>query len=128
MCLSGWSACVAPKVARYGQHVNSKLGRNQPCHCGSGKKYKRCCLEKDKMAHVSDLGARDEQGRLLGRPMIDTDGQGNRVRAVGSQIVFRPESETKQEFFVHVLAQTLGNDWKLRQDALDEVEHHPIVA
>ena len=25
-----------------------KLGRNDPCHCGSGKKYKRCCMEKDK--------------------------------------------------------------------------------
>ena len=23
------------------------IGRNDPCHCGSGKKYKRCCLEKD---------------------------------------------------------------------------------
>ena len=22
-------------------------GRNDPCPCGSGKKYKRCCLEKD---------------------------------------------------------------------------------
>jgi hypothetical protein len=22
-------------------------GRNQPCHCGSGKKYKHCCLAKD---------------------------------------------------------------------------------
>ena len=21
-----------------------KIGRNEPCHCGSGKKYKRCCL------------------------------------------------------------------------------------
>jgi hypothetical protein len=24
-----------------------KLGRNEPCHCGSGKKYKKCCLNKD---------------------------------------------------------------------------------
>lgn len=24
-----------------------KLGRNEPCHCGSGKKYKKCCLDKD---------------------------------------------------------------------------------
>ncbi|EHB62805.1 MULTISPECIES: SEC-C metal-binding domain-containing protein [Paenibacillus] len=24
-----------------------KLGRNDLCHCGSGNKYKRCCLEKD---------------------------------------------------------------------------------
>jgi hypothetical protein len=22
-------------------------GRNDPCHCGSGKKYKNCCLDKD---------------------------------------------------------------------------------
>lgn len=21
-----------------------KVGRNQPCPCGSGKKYKKCCL------------------------------------------------------------------------------------
>jgi hypothetical protein len=24
-----------------------KLGRNDPCHCGSGKKYKKCCLSAD---------------------------------------------------------------------------------
>jgi len=24
-----------------------KIGRNDPCHCGSGKKYKACHLEKD---------------------------------------------------------------------------------
>ncbi len=22
------------------------IGRNDPCHCGSGKKYKRCCMKK----------------------------------------------------------------------------------
>lgn len=26
-----------------------KIGRNDPCHCGSGKKYKRCCLGKDEL-------------------------------------------------------------------------------
>jgi hypothetical protein len=25
-----------------------KVGRNDPCPCGSGKKYKKCCMEKDK--------------------------------------------------------------------------------
>ena len=24
-------------------------GRNQPCPCGSGKKYKKCCMQKDKL-------------------------------------------------------------------------------
>ena len=23
-----------------------KIGRNEPCLCGSGKKYKKCCLNK----------------------------------------------------------------------------------
>jgi SEC-C motif len=26
------------------------IGRNDPCHCGSGKKYKKCCLAKDEEA------------------------------------------------------------------------------
>jgi hypothetical protein len=30
------------------------IGRNDPCHCGSGKKYKKCCLDKDK-ARVVEL-------------------------------------------------------------------------
>jgi tetratricopeptide (TPR) repeat protein len=27
-----------------------KPGRNDPCHCGSGNKYKKCCLAKDEAA------------------------------------------------------------------------------
>jgi hypothetical protein len=34
-----------------------KPGRNDPCPCGSGKKYKKCCLPAD--------GAREAQSRLL---------------------------------------------------------------
>ena len=26
--------------------VSNKVGRNDPCPCGSGKKYKKCCMEK----------------------------------------------------------------------------------
>jgi preprotein translocase subunit SecA len=26
--------------------VVGKIGRNSPCPCGSGKKYKMCCLRK----------------------------------------------------------------------------------
>ena len=25
---------------------SAKIGRNDPCPCGSGKKYKKCCLNK----------------------------------------------------------------------------------
>ncbi|MEX1012179.1 MAG: SEC-C metal-binding domain-containing protein [Waddliaceae bacterium] len=26
--------------------MDKKVGRNDPCPCGSGKKYKQCCLKK----------------------------------------------------------------------------------
>jgi hypothetical protein len=27
--------------------TDARPGRNDPCHCGSGRKYKQCCLDKD---------------------------------------------------------------------------------
>ena len=27
-----------------------KIGRTDPCHCGSGKRYKNCCRDKDEAA------------------------------------------------------------------------------
>jgi len=34
-----------------------RLGRNEPCPCGSGKKYKRCCFAQDqeRLHHSSDV-------------------------------------------------------------------------
>ena len=29
--------------------VTGKVGPNDPCPCGSGKKYKKCCMQKDKL-------------------------------------------------------------------------------
>ena len=29
-------------------HPGPKVGRNDPCPCGSGKKYKKCCLNSPK--------------------------------------------------------------------------------
>ena len=30
----------------------SKIGRNDPCPCGSMKKYKKCCIDKDTSQEV----------------------------------------------------------------------------
>ena len=35
----------------------AKIGRNDRCPCGSGKKYKRCCLAKDEAAAREKLAA-----------------------------------------------------------------------
>lgn len=34
------------------------VGRNDPCHCGSGKKYKKCCLSKEEP--ISDNAGADK--------------------------------------------------------------------
>jgi len=31
------------------RNATKKVGPNDPCPCGSGKKYKKCCMQKDKM-------------------------------------------------------------------------------
>jgi len=38
----------------------SKIGRNDPCPCGSGRKYKKCCLQKDN-ADGAEAGAVAQQ-------------------------------------------------------------------
>lgn len=37
-----------PKHKCLGYHEpKPKIGRNEPCPCGSGKKYKKCCGKED---------------------------------------------------------------------------------
>jgi tetratricopeptide (TPR) repeat protein len=38
----------------------AKPGRNDPCPCGSGQKYKRCCLTKDQEVESAALKAAAE--------------------------------------------------------------------
>jgi len=39
----GASREEAPAPSRTVRHEGPKVGRNDPCPCGSGKKYKKCC-------------------------------------------------------------------------------------
>jgi hypothetical protein len=44
-----------------------KVNRNAPCPCGSGKKYKNCCMRKDQAIESRELGLVPEEGYLLDR-------------------------------------------------------------
>lgn len=48
-----------------------KPGRNAPCPCGSGKKYKKCCLASDEAA---ERNAADAQRHLLETMVWEDDG------------------------------------------------------
>jgi tetratricopeptide (TPR) repeat protein len=45
----------------------ANVGRNQPCPCGSGKKYKQCCLASDEAAAIA---ARERQRRDAPSPPV----------------------------------------------------------
>ncbi len=49
-----------------------KTARNDPCPCGSGRKYKRCCLAKDQAAEHATLSAQ--------RAALDTQRAEHRAR------------------------------------------------
>jgi hypothetical protein len=51
-------------------------GRNEPCHCGSGRKYKQCCLPKDE---VLAAAARKVSAEVASA--IQTPADGVEVRA-----------------------------------------------
>jgi tetratricopeptide (TPR) repeat protein len=42
----------------------AKIGRNDQCYCGSGKKYKRCCLDKDVAQTSAQLAKETEERKL----------------------------------------------------------------
>jgi preprotein translocase subunit SecA len=44
--LEGAGARPAPARPELRAADGQKVGRNDPCPCGSGKKYKKCCLLK----------------------------------------------------------------------------------
>ena len=47
--------------------MTTKIGRNDPCPCGSGKKYKKCCFARE-VAPVASLNwqkMRRTEGELI---------------------------------------------------------------
>jgi len=48
----------------------AKVGRNDPCPCGSGKKYKHCCLRKETTAK-SEVITRDRAWQTVRDALID---------------------------------------------------------
>ena len=49
-----------------------KIGRNDPCSCGSGKKYKKCCEAKESAA--KKLTAHKIESEDLSRKATDVSG------------------------------------------------------
>jgi hypothetical protein len=51
--------------------MTTKTGRNQPCPCGSGKKFKQCCLRKEEEAEREAMAALSQARKGLGTSYSD---------------------------------------------------------
>lgn len=120
--------------------MSSKKKRNK-CPCGSGLKKNKCSRKKTcngtKRPPLAAIHAAerfknppreltDENGFLLGRPFVDTEFQGKRVRAVGGSIYKRPLGETFHQFILDHFGHAIGFDWIAEERAKPEKERHPL--
>lgn len=67
--------------------MTGKIGRNDPCPCGSGKKYKNCCgKENDRVVAVGGenaaVGNRTGSGLIPGFYVVQAEADGGLVAAV----------------------------------------------
>jgi hypothetical protein len=53
--------------------VEPNLGRNDPCHCGSGKKYKQCHLAEDEAKARTERAKAAEAAQAAPATEADTE-------------------------------------------------------
>jgi len=102
-----------------------KAGRNDPCPCGSGKKYKKCCYLREKPPAMQSLPPEvikkfqgmqvneNKRRRKYGdvRPIIHAKHQGHDFVAVGSELHYSKKWKTFPDFLLSYIAKRLGGDW-----------------
>jgi SEC-C motif-containing protein len=90
-----------------------KVPRNAPCPCGSGKKFKKCCLRmlEGVAPLVRDHAEKARRAQFEAPSSVSTLFKGKRVRALGSKILFREPTETFHEFLIALLRATFGKKW-----------------
>jgi tetratricopeptide (TPR) repeat protein len=67
--------------------IMAQTGRNAPCPCGSGKKYKRCCLEKDEAAALAKADGAREAARSRARAEFDALADDDDLDGVSNAVV-----------------------------------------
>ena len=120
----------------------AKIGRNQPCPCGGGKKFKHCHgkfseggelpFPRDDVFQVKlqELEADDAQRQKqqgLGKPIISTDFQGQRVVAVGNRVYHSPRWKTFHDFLREYVFMVLGKEWTEEQREKPPSNRHQII-
>jgi hypothetical protein len=117
-----------------------KIGRNDPCPCGSGVKYKKCCgkltarpsgpipeqIRTRLMSHESAESRRQsQQGK--GKPIISTEFQGYRFTAVGSRLHYSKRHKTFIDFLGDYIRSVLDPKWGNAEIGKPLKDRHQIL-
>jgi SEC-C motif len=119
-----------------------KIGRNDPCPCGSGKKYKKCHLDKneepwqskefqDRAWATFDQMLEDEKRRKeqFGhvRPIIHANAWDKKIIAVGNRLYFTHPKSSFSDFLQNHLRETFGDQWWKEELAKPLIARHPVA-
>jgi hypothetical protein len=121
------------------------VGRNHPCPCGSGVKFKKCCGSFDKASNRIVPGspleravqqayrqkmaeiAQTQKQQGLGRGIVSGQLGGRRIVAVGNRIWHSPRWKTFHDFLDEYLVRRLGVEWLEAETAKPESARNTIV-
>ena len=115
-----------------------KIGRNDPCPCGSNKKYKRChgfsgqplILTEEakyaiKRARAAQVQRERQQG--FGKPIISAEAFGRRFVAVKSRLFHSKGWLTFHDFLGDYIKMAMGVEWGQAELAKSLDQRHPIL-
>jgi hypothetical protein len=122
----------------------AKIGRNQPCLCGSGSKYKKChgalpvgdapMLPFEAQAGIDQksksmeaLRVRREKQQGLGRPIVAFKMQRHQMVFVGNRMHSSPNWKTFHDFLRDFLFGLFGKEWLEAERAKRPADHHRIL-
>lgn len=126
-------------VARLPAASMSRIGRNDPCHCGSGKKYKAChgdlrVPEVTIPDHVlKEVRERERRWREFrgqhgdAKALISAEVNGTRFVAAGQRLLYGRGWKTFHDFLNGYLGATLGSEWGAQQVKMPFKQQHPVV-
>ncbi|KRF22527.1 SEC-C domain-containing protein [Paenibacillus sp. Soil787] len=98
--------------------------RNEPCICGSGKKYKNCCLHKENYIPLNAIPIPHNPEPFLNF-VPSTEYQGQKIRAIWNTLYFRPLLETFHEFLILIAYRmTYGKDFHELQVTIQPEKRH----
>ena len=120
-----------------------KIGRNDPCFCGSGKKYKRCHIDQPIVDPMSPefqgkafalfdakIAAEKKRKERFGdvRPIMHVEAWGKKLVSVGNRIYFNDEPQTSfSDFLQNHLRDILGTEWWKGEASKPVIARHPIA-